>query len=135
MLRELVTETSLKCVCPNRYPGTPGEIWFTRIFPELFPELGFGYSVIFITPYIVGRSDGEIFKKRGSHDCWKAFLARTLENEDSITGYEKLMKYGLARHYWNEYIFHAFANYTDKVVYLTGIPDRPDTLPFLAPDF
>lgn len=129
MLKELVTEAQVKCVCPSGYIGTPGEIWFARIFQEPFPELGLGYSVIFTTPYVIGITEGGHFKNTGSFDSWQAFLARTLENTEKVVGYEKLMKYGLNRYYWNEFIFQGYASYTDHAVYLTGIPDQPQTLP------
>ncbi len=132
ILRELVTEAQIKCACPSGYIGTPGEIWFARIFPEPFPELGLGYSVIFTTPYVIGITEGGFFKNTGSYASWQAFLARILRNTGkavNVVGYEKLMKYGLNRYYWNEFIFQGYANYTDHVVYLTGIPDQPHTLP------
>ena len=129
ILRELVTEVQIKCVCPSGYIGTPGEIWFVRILPEPFPELGLGYSVVFATPYVIGITEGGFFKNTGSYARWQAFLARTLEKTEKVVGYEKLMKYGLNRYYWNEFIFQGYANYTDNVVYLTGIPDQPHTLP------
>jgi len=129
LLRELVTETQIRCVCPSGYVGTPDEIWFVRILPEPFPELGFGYSVVFATPYVIGITDGGFFKNTGSYANWLAFLDRVLENTEKISGYEKLMKYGVNRYYWNEFIFQGYANYTDNVVYLTGIPDQPHSLP------
>jgi hypothetical protein len=133
-LKELVTETRLKCICPSGYSGSPGEIWFARIFPEPFLGEGFGYSVVFTTPYVIGTSESQFFRSTGSHDSLVAFLARTLDNEDKVASYEKLMKYGLVRHYWNEYIFQAYANHKANVVYLTGIPDRADTRPHFDPN-
>lgn len=132
ILKELITNKEITCVSPSGYLGTPGEIWFARIFPEPFTELTFGYSVAFTTPYIVGKVEDGYFKNTGSLKNWQAFLDRTLSKTgetDRIRAYEKLMKYGLNRHYWNEYIFEGYANYTDHAVYLTGIPDLPDSLP------
>lgn len=132
ILKELITDREISCVSPSGYIGTPGELWFSRIFPEPFPELSLGYSVAFTTPYVVGKVKNGYFSNTGSLKNWEAFLDRTLDKTgetDRIRAYEKLMKYGLNRHYWNEYIFEGYANYTDHVVYLTGIPDMPDSLP------
>lgn len=132
VLRELVTDVQVRCVCTSGYIGTPGEIWFTRILPEPFPELGYGYSVVLVTPYVLGREEGGYYRNTGSLGNWQAFLDRTLAKEgkaDKVAAYEKLMKYGLNRYYWNEYIFQGYANYDDCVVFLAGIPDQPDTLP------
>ncbi len=37
--------------------------------------------------------------------------------------YEQLMKYGLSRHYWNEYIFESYVNHVKEAIFLAGIPD------------
>jgi hypothetical protein len=135
ILKELITDKKMSCVSPSGYIGTPGEIWFARIFPEPFPELTFGYSVVFTTPYVVGKVEDGYFKNTGNLNNWLAFLDRTLPKtgeSDRIRSYENLMKYGLNRHYWNEYIFEGYENHTDHVVFLTGIPDLPDSLPHSA---
>lgn len=132
ILKELITGREHRCVSPSGYIGTPGELWFARIFPEPFPELNIGYSVVFTTPYVVGKLVHGHVTNTGSVDNWLTFLERTLPKTgetDRIRAYEKLMKYGLNRHYWNEYIFEGYTNHTDHVVYLTGIPDLPETLP------
>jgi hypothetical protein len=132
ILKELITDREISCVSPSGYIGTPGELWFARIFPEPFPDLTFGYSVVFTTPYVIGKVEDGYFKNTGSLINWQAFLDRTLSKTgetDKIRAYEKLMKYGLNRYYWNEYILESYANFTDHVVYLTGIPDLPDSLP------
>ena len=51
-----------------------------------------------------------------------------------IAAFAALLKYGLVPDYWNEYVFQAYAGHTDTAVYLSGIPDRPDTLPCFDPD-
>ena len=137
ILKELITNEKINCVAPSGYIGTPGEIWLVRIFSEPFPELDFGYSVVFTTPYIVGKVEDGYFKNIGAIDSWVSFLERTLEKTgepDKIKAYEKLMKYGLSRHYWNEYIFEGYANYTDHAVFLAGIPDLPGSLPHSSED-
>jgi hypothetical protein len=135
ILKELITNAKVNCVASSGYIGTPGEIWLARIFPEPFPGLNFGYSVVFTTPYIVGKIEGGYFKNIGVIDSWISFLDRTLEKtgeENRIKAYEKLMKYGLSRHYWNEYIFEGYANFAADVVFLAGIPDIPASMPHSA---
>lgn len=131
-LKELITEKEFNCISPSGYLGRPGELWFARIFPEPFPEWSLGYSVVFTTPYVLGKVKKGFFTNAGTLDDWQLFLERTLGQTGEtgrIEAYEQFMKYGLNRHFWNEFIFQGYANHTDHVVYLAGIPDRPDTLP------
>jgi hypothetical protein len=51
-----------------------------------------------------------------------------------ILAYEELMKYGLIPNYWNEYVFLAYSNHRDNVIFLFGIPDKPETLPHFSPN-
>ena len=39
------------------------------------------------------------------------------------------MKFGLNRHYWNEYIFEGYANHQDDMILLAGFPDIPLSRP------
>jgi molybdopterin-guanine dinucleotide biosynthesis protein len=41
------------------------------------------------------------------------------------------MKFGLSRHYWNEYVFEAYVNYQVDMVLLEGFPDIPLSRPLL----
>jgi hypothetical protein len=56
--------------------GEPGEIWFTRLVPEPFPHLNYGYSVVFITPYIITeiQNNSLVF---ASEEKWEAFFERS----------------------------------------------------------
>lgn len=131
MLREIVTNDRLAAVVPSGYQGKPGEMWFARVLPEPFPELELGYSVVFTTPYvIVEKVLGKVLPAPESH--WIAYLDRTLARTgrvDRQSAYEQLMKYGLHRHYWNEYIFEAYGNHQHDMVLLTGYPDVPLSRP------
>ena len=51
-----------------------------------------------------------------------------------ILAYEKLMKYGVIPEYWNEYVFQAYSNFQSDVIFLHGIPDKPDSLPHFDPE-
>lgn len=131
LLKELTTGKKIRCVVPSGYSGTAGEIWFARVLDDPFPNKPYAYSVVFTTPYVAGRYDGHYFCNTGTLADWQAFLDRTLgrTDKDRLQAYEKLMKYGPSRNYWNEYIFQGYANFTDHAVFLAGIPDMPETLP------
>jgi hypothetical protein len=122
LLRELIGNEIVPCICPAGYLGTqPGELWFVRILP---PVLGpFDYSVIFITPYVL-LSPGK--------DGWEAYLNRTVgskKTRTTATSLQNLMKHGLSGHYWHEYIFQAYANHQHDVVFLQGLPDISSSRP------
>ena len=132
MLREFLTEKRIKAIVPSGYRGGPGEIWLARIMPEPFEELPLGYSVVFTTPYVIGMVRGKLFYQMSDHTEWQAFFERTLGNTgktNDTAAYEQFMKYGLSRHYWNEYIFEAYVNDVQGAILLTGFPDIPLSRP------
>ncbi len=131
-LREFVTGNKLKAKVISGYDGQPGEIWLARLFPPPFQVNGLDYSIVFITPYVIGKVVGDRFYFVGDEQGWLEYLDRTLNKvqaKDRVEAYEKLMKYGLSRHYWNEYIFEAYVNYTQESIILTGFPDIPLSRP------
>lgn len=132
LLREMVTERKINAIVPSGYRGQPGEIWLVRILPDPFDERPFGYSVVFTTPYVIGKVEKNFFYQVGDEPGWQAFFDRTLGmtgNLDRTAAYQHLMKYGLNRHYWNEYIFEAYVNHVNEAIYLTGFPDIPKSRP------
>jgi len=61
--------------------------------PEPFPELNYGYSVVFTTPYILIDLDGKIGSSAKRAD-WEAFFDRNLKTtgeKDKIKAYETFM--------------------------------------------
>ncbi len=63
---------------------------------------------------------------------YKVFFERNLGKtriDDKNRAYEFLMKFGLNRHYWNEYIFEGYANHQDDMISLAGFPDIPLSRP------
>lgn len=130
-LRELITGKKTKAIVPSGYLGSPGEIWLARIMPEPFPELNFGYSVVFTTPYVIAEIQNERFIF-ACEEKWASFFERShgkTKIEDKKQSYEFLMKYGLNRHYWNEYIFEGYANHKEDMILLAGFPDIPLSRP------
>jgi hypothetical protein len=130
LLREFVTGVQERCLSPAGYMGSPSEIWFVRILPEPYESLPMGYSLVFNTPYVVGRYDGDF--RPADPGEWHAFLDRTLPKTgiaDTGGAYAHLMKYGLSRNYWNDYLMDAYVNHRHDMIMLAGIPDVPASLP------
>ena len=130
-LRELVTEKEITAIIPSGYAGRIGEMLLARIMPEPFPELNYGYSVVFTTPYVISEMQGDRFML-ASEEKWLSYFERSREKtkiEDKKSSYAALMKYGLNRHYWNEYIFEGYVNHTKEMILLAGFPDDPSSRP------
>jgi len=121
VLRELVTDEVVESLVSAGYRGKRGEVWLVRVHPPPVPPAG--YSVVFTTPYVI--------LEPGLAE-WKAYLRRTLPKigvDDEVSAYENLMKYGLGRNYWNEYIFEAYVNHQHDAVFLMGLPDVEESRP------
>jgi hypothetical protein len=131
-LRELVTDQEIKAISPSGYLGKPGEVWLVRVLPPPFADLDLNYSVVFTTPYLLGKPGPAGRFRTDVEEDWSAYFKRNLAPGDQAaagSAYELLMKYGLSRKYWNEYIFLAYRDFRHDVVMLEGIPDIVDSLP------
>ena len=131
-LKEFVTEYRIKTIVPSGYLGQPGEMWLTRIMPPPFDHPSFDYSVAFTTPYVLAKGTNFSHYNTNIEQLWQNYFDRTLcltGFEEHIPAYEQLMKYGLNRDYWHEYIFCAYSNYTADKILLCGLPDEPASLP------
>jgi hypothetical protein len=40
-----------------------------------------------------------------------------------------IMKHGPTPNHWNEYVMDGYSNFQSDAIFLTGVPDRPETLP------
>jgi hypothetical protein len=132
-LQELVSGRTCACRILAGYLGQPGELWYAR---EISPPPEFaGMSLIVTTPYIL-ISPGK--------QAWLDFLTRTMPktglplNQPALTknglandypALESLLKYGLSPNYWHEFIFLAYVNSQNDAIFLTGLPDVPESLP------
>ncbi len=132
LLRELITHREIRAISPSGYHGRPGEIWFARVLPAPFDHEQLDYSVVFTTPYVAGKlKDKQTFSRMTAQD-WVAYFERNLDQtgfDDQELAYAFLMKYGLSRNYWNEYIFLAYLNHQPDIICLAGFPDMPSSLP------
>ncbi len=121
LLRELVTNRVCKAICPSGYRGRRGELWYVRLLPPPAPE--FEEHVVFTTPYLL-LAPGE--------REWLAYFERTLPTTptaDRVAAYERHMKFGPAHDYWTEFVFEAYVNHRSDVIFLTGLPDVPESRP------
>lgn len=131
-LRELVTNDQIKAISASGYLGKVGEIWFARVLPPPFQPAAFDYSLVFTTPYVLGKCGPRREFVSGVEDDWLAYFKRSLPRTNQGTGasaYAHLMKYGLSRNYWNEYIFLSYRNHRHDMILLEGFPDLPESLP------
>jgi hypothetical protein len=131
-LRELVTNNEIKAISPSGYLGNVGEVWFARVLPPPFETEAYNYSVVFTTPYVLGKLGPRREFVPLVEDDWLAFFKRNLpktSKDTEVSAYGHLMKYGLSRNYWNEYIFLSYRNHRHDMILLEGIPDIPVSLP------
>lgn len=125
VLRDRVTGRGSTCTVPAGYLGSQGELWFARVLPPL--DERHDHSVVMTTPYVLLDSNAE---------QWQAFFARQGKAIDKAfkdvpkeQRLEHFLKFGLDDNYWNEYVFRAYVNSTDRMIWLTGLPDAPKSLP------
>jgi hypothetical protein len=131
-LRELVTNERVKAISPSGYRGNAGEVWFARVLPPPFQPAAFDYSLVFTTPYVLGKCGPRREFVPLVEEDWLAFFKRNLPRTNQDTeapAYAHLMKYGLSRNYWNEFVFLAYRNHRHDMILLEGFPDLPATLP------
>ena len=129
ILTELITEQRCSALVPSGYQGRVGELWLARVLPPA-PMLPKASAVVFTTPYLLGQLDDHGHYALAQQPDWWAYFERALPHLKSReSAYERLMKRGLSRHYWNEYITEAYVNHREDAIYLAGLPDRPRSLP------
>ncbi len=131
-LRELITNREIKAISPSGYLGNRDEIWLARVLPPPFDNELFKYSIVFTTPYVLGKiGSSREFIPFVERD-WLAYFERNLSQtkiDEKELAYEHLMKYGLSRNYWNEYIFLSYRNHRHDLILLEGFPDILSSLP------
>src|SRR3990167_408732 len=142
-LRELYTNKMIKTHSGSEYLGSTGEIWLVRLLPDPIGTY-VDYSVAFTTPYVIidyplGRGmNTNLNKLFYAEKDWLDFIDRNLSSvkcKDMDQAYYYFMKYGLNKLYWPEYIFQAYVNHTSNAIWLTGFPDKPETLPHAGDNY
>jgi hypothetical protein len=109
LLRELVTDAVCRAIVPAGYGGQKGELWYVRVLPPPLP--GSAEHVVFTTPYLV--------RMPGLRE-WQAYFRRTLPDAPRpvrLEAYERHMKYGPTRRYWNDFVFEGYVNHRADAIY------------------
>jgi hypothetical protein len=63
---------------------------------------------------------------------WLKYFDRALPSPSTNEDYERHMKFGPTRDYWNDFVFEACVNYKSGGIYLAGVPDIPASRPHSA---
>ncbi len=132
ILKEFITNKTIKAITPSGYIGQKGEIWLARVLDTPLPYFNFDYSVVFTSPYVLGRTENGYWRNIGDQISIFSFLKRNINQmkiPNEADAYYHFMKYGVNRNYWNEYIFQGYANHNKNAIFLTGVPDMPSSLP------
>ncbi len=121
-LRELITDKEFVCHSGLGYRGKKGELWFVLLLPPLVPELA-TYHIVFTTPYVlIGATKKD----------WIDFIRRNIvdmKSSSEAEAVDQLMKCGLSKNYWNEFVLLAYHHHQADAIFLSGIPDLKATLP------
>jgi hypothetical protein len=121
-LRELVTDQEFICHSTSGYRGKTGELWYVRLLPPLEPKLA-SYHIVFTTPYVlIGQTKND----------WMAYLKRNvvgMKSQSETDALHQLLKFGLTKNHWNEFIFLAYHRHQEDAILLSGVPDLKATLP------
>lgn len=128
VVRELVTGRELLVDAPTGYFGSEGDLRFVRLGPparheaEYFSEL--------TTPYIL---DGR------TADAWTRYLQSVMlevvvrdDGTESSQVEDRLaavFKDDCGAMPWMEFVFQGYSGYEEDVIFLTGIPNDPASLP------
>jgi len=118
ILEDLLTRAVCRAIVPAGYAGRKNELWYVRVLPPPIP--GGQEHVVFTTPYIVVHPQ---------LTDWLAYFRRTLPATAGFDEYERHMKYGPTREYWNDFVFEAYVNHQKDAIYLAGLPDIPESRP------
>ncbi|NQV25856.1 MAG: hypothetical protein HQ518_15970, partial [Rhodopirellula sp.] len=128
VVRELVTGHELLVDVPTGYFGAEGELRFVRLGPPAVHDAE--YFTELTTPYILeGRSAAE----------WSSYLKSVMPDsvvsddgspstliEDRLAS---VFKEDCGEMPWMEFVFQGYRGYEEDVIYLTGIPNEPASLP------
>ena len=118
VLEDMVTGAVCGATVPSGDCGRKGELWYVRVLPP--PTPGGEEHVVFTTPYIL------LHPKLPD---WREYFRRTIPSAAPIDDYERHMKYGPTRQYWNDFVFEAYLNHRTESIYLAGLPDIPESRP------
>jgi len=128
VVRELVTGHQLLVDVPTGYFGKEGDLRFVRLGPPAIPDAE--YFTELTTPYILeGRSAADWTR------YLKSVMPDTVASEDGSPStliedrLAAVFKGDLGEMPWMEFVFQGYRGYEEDVIYLTGIPSDPASLP------
>lgn len=120
LLRDLANGNRATCTVASGWTGQAGELWLARVLPAPSPELP--VCTVLTTPYVLQRT---------TEADWQAYFQRTLGPLRIDPGMvNSVLKHQID---WLEYLFAGYAGHTDQAIFLTGLPDQPETLPHYNP--
>jgi hypothetical protein len=119
LLKTLITGEQFECHVPTGYRGHVGELLYGRVLPPISPVK---YHVFLTTPYVL---------LNFSPEDWTAYVKRSLLElrvpERMRLAY--FLKHGKETNHWNEFIFQAYHHHQFDAIFLSGLPDVPESLP------
>jgi hypothetical protein len=118
VLEEIFTGAVCRATVPSGHRGEKGELWYVRVLPP--PIEGGQEHVVLTTPYVV------LHPKLPE---WREYFRRAIPAAAPVEDYERHMKYGPTRQYWNDFVFEGYVNYITEAIYLAGLPDIPASRP------
>jgi hypothetical protein len=118
VLEDIVSGDICRAISPGGYRGDRNELWYVRLLPPPIP--GSSEHVAFTTPYIILQPEVR---------DWLPYFSRTFAHNQQarVDDYERHMKYGPTRAYWNDFVFEAYVNHRQEAIYLAGLPDVPES--------
>ncbi len=138
LVRELVTNREFMLAPSTGYSGRPGELRFSRV---AIPAEASGHTFFEVTtPYILvgchadewtNYLSGEIPATALRRDplCGPDPDAEVLPHSDLADRLAALFEDDCGVMSWKDYIMDGYFNFQKSAVFLTGIPNRPETLP------
>ena len=81
---------------------------------------------MFTTPYVILGYPEHVFVSYLQRELARMRTKKRPGNHDL---FHEMMKFGPELNHWNEYVFCAYSSHQREAIFLTGIPDMPQTLP------
>jgi hypothetical protein len=138
LVRELVTDREFFLYPSAGYPGRPGELRFSRVAipAEVTGDTFFEVT----TPYILTGVDAGEWTEYLQSDIPDVATRRdplcgpdpervVLPHSDIADRLAALFEDDCGVMLWNDFIMDGYSNYQKSAIFLTGIPNRPETLP------
>lgn len=125
--RELVTDRLLTIDAPTGFMGPKGQLRFVRLAAPLHDS---GYYTELTTPYILINQTAQVwteYLKRMMPDS--VMLADGSASADVEHRLAAVFKDDLGTIPWHDFVFDGYHHYVPEAIFLSGIPDRPETLP------